>query len=113
MLRHAVRLNSLSELAITKLDVLDTFDTVKVCVAYEADGRRIDRFPDDQSLLHKLRPVYEELPGWRQDLSSITEVGDLPAAARDYLAFLEEQVGTPVRLVGVGPGRDQFVIHHP
>jgi adenylosuccinate synthase len=113
MLRHAVRLNSLSELAITKLDVLDTFDTVKVCVAYEADGRRIERFPDDQSLLHKLQPVYEELPGWQQDLTAITEVRNLPAAARDYLAFLEEQVRAPVRLVGVGPGRDQYVVHHP
>jgi adenylosuccinate synthase len=109
MLRHAVRLNSLSELSITKLDVLDAFDTVKVCVAYEADGKRIERFPDDQSLLHKVRPVYEELPGWSTDLSGLTEPHQLPAAARDYIAFLEDQVGVPVRLVGVGPGRDQYV----
>ena len=81
MLRHAVRLNSLSELSITKLDVLDAFDTVKVCVAYEADGKRIERFPDDQSLLHKVRPVYEELPGWSTDLSGLTEPHHLPAAA--------------------------------
>jgi adenylosuccinate synthase len=113
MLRHAVRLNSLSELTITKLDVLDAFATVKVCVAYEADGRRFDRFPDDQSLLHKVRPVYEELPGWSTDLSAVTEPGDLPAAAADYLAFLEDQVGVPVRLVGVGPGRDQYVQRAP
>jgi adenylosuccinate synthase len=113
MLRHAVRLNSLSEVAITKLDVLDAFDTVKVCVAYEADGQRIERFPDDQSLLHKVRPVYEELPGWGTDLSGVTEVGGLPAAARDYLTFLEAQVGAPIRLVGVGPGRDQFVHLQP
>ena len=109
MLRHAVRLNSLSELAITKLDVLDAFETVKVCVAYEAHGQRIDRFPDDQSLLHAATPVYEELPGWSSDLSDCTEPQDLPPAARDYLAFLESQVGVPIRLVGVGPGRDQFV----
>ena len=113
MLRHAVRLNSLSELSITKLDVLDAFATVKVCVAYEADGRRFDRFPDDQSLLHKARPVYEELPGWNTDLTALTEPGDLPGAARDYLAFLEEQVGVPVRLVGVGPGRDQYLQRVP
>jgi adenylosuccinate synthase len=113
MLRHAVRLNSLSELSITKLDVLDAFATVKVCVAYEADGRRFDRFPDDQSLLHKARPVYEELPGWNTDLTALTEPGDLPGAARDYLAFLEEQVGVPVRLVGVGPGRDQYLQRAP
>ena len=113
MLRHAVRLNSLSELALTKLDVLDAFDTVKVCVAYEADGRRIERFPDDQSLLHKAIPVYEELPGWSTDLSAVTEPGDLPTAASDYIAFLEEQVGAPIRLVGVGPGRDQYVQRKP
>ena len=109
MLRHAVRLNSLSELAVTKLDVLDAFDTVKVCVAYEADGRRIDRFPDDQSLLHAVTPVYEELPGWSTDLSACTEPHQLPAAAQKYVDFLEEQVQVPVTLIGVGPGRDQFV----
>jgi adenylosuccinate synthase len=109
MLRHAVRLNSLSELVITKLDILDVFDTVKVCVAYEADGRRYERFPDDQSLLHAVTPVYEALPGWSTDLSDCTEPHDLPAAARDYIAFLEDQVRVPIRLVGVGPGRDQFV----
>ena len=113
MLRHAVRLNSLSELALTKLDVLDAFDTVKVCVAYEADGRRLERFPDDQSLLHKATPVYEELPGWSTDLSSVTEPGELPVNARDYIAFLEDQVGVPIRLVGVGPGRDQYVQRKP
>ena len=113
MARHAVRLNSLSELAITKLDVLDAFDSVRVCVAYEADGRRFERFPDDQSLLHKATAVYEELPGWSTDLTAVTEPGALPAAAADYIAFLEDQVGVPVRLVGVGPGRDQYVQRKP
>jgi hypothetical protein len=113
MLRHSVRLNSLSEVALTKLDVLDAFDTVKVCVAYEADGRRFDRFPDDQSLLHKARPVYEELPGWGIDLSSCKEPADLPSAAADYIAFLETQIGVPVRLGGVAPGRDEYVPRTP
>jgi adenylosuccinate synthase len=113
MLRHAVRLNSLSELTITKLDVLDAFDTVRVCVAYQADGRRIERFPDDQSLLHKVTPVYEELPGWSTDLSGVTEPDQLPDTARDYIAFLEQQVGVPIRLVGVGPRRDQYVQRKP
>ena len=113
MLRHSVRLNSLSELAITKLDVLDAFDTVRVCVAYEADGRRYDRFPDDQSLLHKATPIYEDLPGWGTDLSSATEPDHMPAAALDYVAFLEDQVGVPIPLVGVGPGRDQYVQRKP
>ena len=108
MLRQAVRLNSLSEVAITKLDVLDVLDSVKVCVAYELDGSQFAHMPYHQSVLHKVTPVYEELPGWRADLSAITEPHELPAAARDYLAFLQQQVGVPVRLVGVGPGREQF-----
>ena len=109
MLRHAVRLNSLSELAITKLDILDVFDTLKVCVAYDVDGERVEHLPYHQSALHKATPIYEELPGWNVDISGITEGHDLPPAARAYLAFLEKQVGVPVRLVGVGPGRDQFL----
>jgi adenylosuccinate synthase len=109
MLRHAVRLNSLSELAITKLDVLDAFDEVKVCVAYEIDGRRVESLPDNQSLLHRAVPVYETFPGWGGDISAATEPGHLPAKAREYVAFLEELVGVPIRLLGVGPGRDQYV----
>jgi adenylosuccinate synthase len=109
MMRQAVRLNSLSEIALTKLDVLDTFDTVKVCVAYECDGERFTHPPYHQSVLHKVTPVYEELPGWQADLTHATSLAELPAAARDYVAFLAEQSGVPVRLVGVGPGREQFV----
>jgi adenylosuccinate synthase len=109
MLRQAVRLNSLSELAITKLDILDALDTVKVCVAYDVDGVRHTHLPYHQSDLHAAVPVYEELPGWNTPLHEITEVHQLPKEAEAYLAFLEEQVGVPVRLVGVGPGRDQFV----
>jgi adenylosuccinate synthase len=109
MLRHAVRLNSLSELAITKLDILDTLDTVKVCVAYDVRGVRHDHLPYHQSDLHAARPVYEELPGWNTDLSKATEQHHLPREAEDYLAFLEQQVGVPIRLVGTGPGREQFV----
>ncbi|MEZ5202925.1 MAG: adenylosuccinate synthase [Acidimicrobiales bacterium] len=109
MLRQAVRLNSLSELAITKLDILDTLDTVKVCVAYDVRGERVTHLPYHQSDLHAAVPIYEELPGWKTDLSQITEVHELPAAAEAYLSFLEEQVGVPVTLVGVGPGREQFV----
>ncbi len=110
MVRQAVRLNSLSEVALTKLDVLDTFDAVKVCVAYEGpDGTRYDHPPYHQSVLHQVTPVYEELPGWGTDLSGATECDDLPAAARAYVGFLSDQIGVPVRLVGVGPGREQFV----
>ena len=109
MLRQAVRVNSLSEVALTKVDVLDTLDSVKVCVAYEADGERFEHLPYHQSTLHKVTPVYEELPGWKRDLSQITNPSALPAAAARYLDFLEEQVGVPIKLVGVGPGRLQFL----
>ncbi len=109
MLRQAVRLNSLSEVALTKLDVLDVFDTVKVCVAYDVDGDRHPYPPYHQSTLHRVTPVFEELPGWRCDLTQVTGTDELPAAARRYVDFLAEQIGVPIRLVGVGPGREQFV----
>jgi adenylosuccinate synthase len=109
MMRQAVRLNSLSEIALTKLDILDTFETVKVCVAYDIAGERVEHLPYHQSDFHAAVPIYEELPGWNQDLSSFTERHQLPKAAQDYLEFLEAQVGTPITLVGTGPGRDQFV----
>ena len=109
MLRYATRVNSLSELAITKLDVLDGLDAIKVCVAYEADGERYDHLPYHQSVLHRSKPIYEELPGWQTDLSEVTERSQLPAEAEAYLQFVENQIGIPVGMVGVGPGRRQVL----
>jgi adenylosuccinate synthase len=113
MARQAVRLNSLTEIALTKLDVLDVFDTLRVCVAYDVDGRRYQYTPYHQTDLHKATPVYEELPGWRTDTSAATELHHLPAEAKDYVHFLSDQVGVPIKLVGVGPGREQFVRFAP
>ena len=110
MLRHAVRLNSLSELAITKLDVLDALDEVQG--VRRLRGRRrsgSSTCPYHQSVLHKAAPVYESCRAGGSDLSEATETHHLPPRPQDYLAFLEAQVGVPIRLVGVGPGRDQFV----
>jgi adenylosuccinate synthase len=109
MLRQAVRLNSMTELALTKLDLLDPLDTVKVCVAYELDWQRFDHMPYHQSVLHKVTPVYEELPGWTSDLSGVNQVAKMPARAREYVEFLSAQVGVPIRVVGLGPGREQYV----
>jgi adenylosuccinate synthase len=109
MMRHAVRLNSLDELAITKLDVLDSFETLKVCVAYEAAGVRYEHLPWHQSVLHEVRPVYEELPGWGTVTSGVDSKERLPRAARDYLEFLSARSGVPITYVGVGPGRDQII----
>ncbi len=109
MMRHAVKINSLSDLAITKLDVMDTFDTVKICVAYEIDGKRVEKLPYHQSDVHRAKPIYEEMPGWKTDLSKATEPGHLPENATAYLRLLEDQVGVPVTLVSTGPGRDQYI----
>jgi len=109
LLRHAVRLNSLSEIAVTKLDVLSAFDSVKICVGY-ADGDELyEHVPYHQSVLHRVRPVYRELPGWREDLSGARTAADLPRAARTYLEAIAEYTGVPVTYAGVGPGREQYV----
>jgi adenylosuccinate synthase len=111
MLRHAVRLNSCSEVAITKLDVLASLAELKVCVAYEGeDGTRYDHVPYHQSVLHKVRPVYETLPGWQSEITEAERIEDLPAAARDYVRFVEKLAGVPISFVSVGPGREQTVV---
>jgi len=109
MLRHAARVNSLSEIALTKLDILDQLETIKVCVAYEIDGVRTTKMPYHQSDFHKAKPILEELPGWQSDISGCTERHQLPPQAQDYLRLLEEHVGVRISIVGVGPGRDQFL----
>ena len=109
MLRHAARLNSLSEIAITKLDVLDSLEVVKVCVGYDIEGRRTEYMPYHQSDVHRAAPVLEELPGWRTSLAEVTAPEDLPATAAGYLRFVEERAGVPITLVGVGPRRRQLV----
>jgi adenylosuccinate synthase len=109
MARQAARLNSLSEIALTKLDVLDTLDEIKVCVGYEADGVHYDYPPYHQSVLHDVKPVYKTLPGWKTDITESTKYEDLPGAAKAYVRFLEETTGVTISVVGVGPGREQFV----
>jgi len=109
MARQAARLNSLTEIALTKLDVLDTLDEVRVCVAYEANGVRYEHPPYHQSVLHEVTPIYETLPGWKMDLSSFTSYEQLPPAAKEYVRYLESVTGVRISVVGVGPGREQFV----
>jgi len=111
MLKHAVRLNTCSEIAIAKLDVLSAFAEIRVCVAYEDDaGVRYDHVPYHQSVLHKVRPVYETLPGWQCEIDGVGRLEDLPAAARDYVSFVQDLAGVPVAFVSVGPGREQTVV---
>ena len=109
-LRYAVRLNRMSALTITKLDVLSGIDPLRVAVRYRSrEGAVFDSFPYHQSILHSATPEYEELPGFDADLTECRSEADLPPQARDYLDFIAEFVGVPIRLVGVGPGRDQVV----
>jgi len=109
MARQAARLNSLSEIVLTKLDVLDTLDEIKVCVGYEAGGVRYNHPPYHQSVLHDVTPIYETLPGWQRDISSATTYDEMPEAAKQYVKFLEEATGVSITVVSVGPGREQFV----
>jgi adenylosuccinate synthase len=109
-LRYAVRLNNMGSLAITKLDVLRGLGPLRVAVRYRSkEGAVLDSFPYHQSILHSATPEYEELPGFDEDIGACREEAELPQTARDYLGFIAEFVGVPVRLVGVGPDRDQTV----
>ncbi|MGI9648920.1 MAG: adenylosuccinate synthase [Acidimicrobiia bacterium] len=104
-LRYAARVNGLTEIALTKIDVLSEFDSLKICVAYEADGERFDELPRQHRVLYNCEPVYEQLPGWKTDISQLTSFDDLPPAAVEYIARVEELAGVPVSMVSVGPQR--------
>ena len=110
MLKHAVRLNSLTDIALTKLDVLDTFDEVKVCVSYTIDGAPVNGYPDRSDLLDQVEPVYETLPGWKTSLAGVTSFSDLPPSAQALINIVERETGVPVSLVGTGPKRDEVVV---
>ena len=109
VVRYAVRVNGLTGLAVTKLDVLDTFERIPVCVGYTLNGKPCDEFPDEVELLERVKPVYEELEGWRAPTSEARRLADLPAAARAYLSRLETLAETPIRYVSVGTRRDQII----
>src|SRR5215211_4454173 len=108
-LKYAARINSLTALVITKLDVFSGFERIKVCTRYRsAEGATFETFPYHQSVVHHAAGEYTELPGWSEDISKARSARDLPATTRDYLRFISEFVGVPVVLVGVGPGREQI-----
>jgi adenylosuccinate synthase len=107
--RYSAALNDADELAVMLLDVLSGLPELRVAVAYELDGRRLDHFPTDAFVLERCQPVYETLPGWRQDLSAVHRLTDLPAAARRYVERLGELLGRPVTIISVGPDRAQTI----
>jgi adenylosuccinate synthase len=110
MLRHATRVNSLTDIALTKLDVLDTFDEVKVCVAYRISGEVVRQYPDTVERLAEVEPVWETLPGWKSSTEGITTFDALPDSARALVAIVERETGIPVSMVGTGPSRDAMVV---
>ncbi|WP_130014500.1 adenylosuccinate synthase [Serinicoccus sediminis] len=110
--RYARRVNGLTDLVLTKLDVLTGLDTIPVCVAYDVQGERVEEMPVNQSDVHHARPVYEELPGWSEDITGAREFADLPEAAQRYVERLEELIGTRISVIGIGPGRDEVIVRH-
>lgn len=110
LLRNAARLNGLTGMAITKLDVLDGLDTIKICTSYDYKGKAVNDFPANLDMLAECKPVYETLPGWTEDISGITKYENLPQNTRNYLNRIEALMKTPVQIVSVGPGRDQTMV---
>lgn len=110
ILNNAVRLNGLTGMAITKLDVLGGIDTLKICTAYKYKDERLDAFPASLKVLEACEPIYETLPGWDEDISQLRRFEDLPMNVRGYLKRIEELTGIPVQIVSVGPGREQTII---
>ncbi len=109
ILRESARLNGLTDIALTKLDVLSGFDEIKICVAYDYQGRRMDYPPQESGALERVTPIYESVPGWKEDITACKTWDELPEAARAYVLRLEELSGVPVSMVSVGPDRNQTI----
>jgi adenylosuccinate synthase len=110
LLRNSARLNGLTGLAITKLDVLDELESLKICTAYDYNGEIIHDFPASIKILKDCKPAFETLPGWAEDISDVRKIEDLPQNAKNYLSRIEELTETPIQIVSVGPGRDQTIV---
>lgn len=111
--RYSVRFNGLSALALTRLDVLDGLESIKICTAYELDGKIVENLPARESVLNRVRPVYEELPGWKTPTTEVRSFDDLPPEAQAFIKRVEELLECPVDLISVGPAREQAVIVNP
>jgi len=111
--RYSQLVNGFTGLVLTRLDILDEFDSVKVCVGYEVDGKRVDRFPANTGLLARCEPIYEELPGWDQPTASATELSQLPENALAYVKRIEQLVGCRVQIISTGPRREETIQVEP
>jgi len=110
ILKYTAKINGLTEIALTKLDVLSPFETLKICVGYEYEGKVYDYMPCHQTVFHGAKPVYEEVEGWNTDISDIATYDALPKAARAYVDRLQELIGAPITMISVGPSRDQTIL---
>jgi adenylosuccinate synthase len=110
VLKYSARINGTTGLCLTLLDVLGEFDTVKLCLQYDHNGKKIDHFPARLDVLEACKPIYREMPGWKRDISGSRTYGELPPAAKDYIKAIEDAVGLPVKIVSVGPGREQTIV---
>jgi adenylosuccinate synthase len=108
--RYAARINGVTDFVVTKLDTLTGLETVPVCVAYDIDGVRHEEMPMTQTEFHHAHPIYAQFPGWWEDISTCRRFGDLPVNAQQYISALEQMVGVPISLIGVGPGRDESIV---
>ncbi len=109
LVNYSRMINGIQSAAITKLDVLGEFDKIKVCVAYEIDGKLLKSFPTDEKQLMRAKPVYETLDGWKSDLSNFTDYNQLPSKAKEYLEFISKKSGIEIKMISVGPRRDQTI----
>jgi adenylosuccinate synthase len=100
--------NGVTQLIMMKSDVLDGFDTIKACVAYKQNGQEIDYFP--YNIEEGIEPVYQELPGWKTDMTKFTSEDQFPKEFCDYISFLEKQLETPIKIISIGPDRDQTIV---
>ncbi len=109
-LRYAVRINGMDTLAVTKLDVLDACETVKICTGYRYQGDILTEFPEEERIWHEAEPVYEERSGWQTSTQGLREYGELPTKAREYLERLSELIGVGFGVVSTGPERDETIL---
>ncbi|MEU7766801.1 adenylosuccinate synthase [Nocardia sp. NPDC049190] len=110
--RYATRVNGITDYFLTKLDVLSSLETVPICVAYDVDGERVEQMPTTQTEFHHAKPIFEQMPGWWEDISGARTFEELPANAQAYVLRLEELSGARMSCIGVGPGRDQTIVRH-
>ena len=113
VVRYSTRINGLTDICLTKLDVLTGYETIPVCVGYELDGVVVNEMPPDQADFARAVPVYEELPGWTEDITGARSFEELPAQAQAYIQRLEELVRCRISSIGVGPGREETIVRFP